>query len=265
MRRLEGVKVEREPAAEVYAGQHWAAAKAAGGLADSAWVASAGYGLIPFDAPVVSYSATFALGDPDSVVPPRAKAKPTAPSDWWEALAAWSGPVAGLPRRVAELADADGFLLVAASVAYLRAMGRDLLAAAERAPGKVAVVCGGAGGHHPLAELLLPCDARLQAVVGGSLAALNARVALHLLRQPPVEWTLTAARDRMAGLLAAAPPVVRPIRRGLDDEEVIAFIRRQLRTAPTASTTALLRALRGRGLACEASRFARLFQLASEA
>ncbi len=253
------------PAVELYRGQHWQAAKAAGKLAGSAWVVSAGYGLIPFDAPVAPYTATFALGDVDSVVPPTARSNPSDPADWWEAIAEWAGPVPGSPRRLSGLTARDGFLLVAASVPYLRAMTRDMRAAADRAPGRVAVICGGAGHNHPLADLLLPCDARLQAVVGGSLTALNARVAHRLLADPPTEWTFAAARDKLAGWLAAAPVRERVARRGMDDEAVVAFIDRQLRVTPSASPTALLRALRGRGLACEASRFARLFKIASEA
>lgn len=253
------------PAADLYAGTHWAAARETAAFADHAWVASAGYGLIPFDAQVRPYSATFALGDPDSVVPPKSKSKPTDPADWWDALADWPGPVPGSPRRLTELADPGGFLLVAASVPYLRAMGRDLAAANEKAPGRVAVICGGARSNHPLADILLPCDARLQPVVGGPLVALNARVARKLLAEPPATWTLTAARDRLAGWLAAAPKRTRVVRRGVDDEEVLGYIRRELTATPAASATTLLRELRGRGLACEQKRFARLFRTAQEA
>jgi hypothetical protein len=92
------------------------------------------------------------------------------------------------------LADPNGFLLVAVSVPYLRALTRDLNAARVKAPGKVAVICGGASRGHPLADLLLPCDAGLQPVVGGALTALNARVARTLLADPPAEWTFEAAR-----------------------------------------------------------------------
>lgn len=264
--RLHGSDAEVTPAEDLYAGAHWAAARTAGGSATHAWVASAGYGLIPFSAPVVPYSATLALGDPDSVVPPKAKSSPTAPADWWNALAAWEGPVPGQPRRVVELvAVRRAFVLVAVSVPYLRAMTPDLLAAHAAAPGRVAVLCAGANRGHPLADCLLPADAGLQPLVGGALVSLNARLAGHLLANPPAEWTFAAARDRMTEWRAGLPKREVVVRRGVDDEEVVGFIRRQLIGGKTASPTALLRVLRGRGLACESKRFARLYRVAKEA
>jgi hypothetical protein len=113
LRRLAETKCETVPAADLYAGAHWRAAREAAGLAGRAWVASAGYGLIPFDAPIHPYSATFAPGEPDSVVPPKAKSRPADPADWWDALAKWSGPAPGAARRLADLASPGGFLLVA--------------------------------------------------------------------------------------------------------------------------------------------------------
>ncbi len=265
LRQLSEFDAEAVPATDLYAGGHWAAARTAGKNADRAWVASAGYGLIPFDAPIRSYSATFQLGDPDSVVPPAVKSSPTAPSEWWDALARWEGPVPGQPRRVAELAAEGAFVLVAVSVPYLRAMTPDLLAANGRAPGRVAVLCAGANRSHPLAACLLPADAGLQPLVGGALVSLNARLAGHLLANPPAEWTFAAARDRMAEWQAGLPEREAVVRRGVDDEEVVGFIRRQFTADHRPSATALLRTLRRRGLACESKRFARLHRVALEA
>lgn len=121
-----------------------------------------------------------------------------------------------------------------------------------------------AGRGHSLADILLPCDARLQAIVGGALVALNARVARKLFAEPPAEWTFDAARARLAEWLAAAPVREHVARRGMDDEEIVGSIPRELTLAP-ASASALLRDFRDRGLACEQKRFARLFKIAQEA
>ncbi len=172
----------------------------------------------------------------------------------------------GQPRRVAELAaDTGAFVLVAVSVPYLRAMTPDLLAANDRAPGRVAIICAGANRSHPLADCLLPADAGLQPLVGGALVSLNARLAGHLLANPPEVWTFSAARDRMAEWRAGLAARETVVRRGVDDEEIVGFILRALTTSPRASATALLRTLRGRGLACEWTRFARLHRVALEA
>jgi hypothetical protein len=104
----------------------------------------------------------------------------------------------------------------------------------------------------------------LQPLVGGALVALNARLANRLLADPPAEWTYAAARDRLNVWRTDLPTRTAVVRRGVDDEEVLGFIRRQLTGARIASPTALLRALRGRGLACESKRFTRLYRIAVE-
>src|SRR5687768_1599285 len=57
------------PARDVYCGEHWDAVRGLFGpkQSEEVWVTSAGYGLIPADAPIVPYSATFSGGQPDSV------------------------------------------------------------------------------------------------------------------------------------------------------------------------------------------------------
>src|SRR4051794_767517 len=72
--RLQGAEQATVVAEELYAGDHWQVVRelrvAAGtaGYIPYLWVASAGYGLIPAEAPVCPYSATFTRGHEDSVV-----------------------------------------------------------------------------------------------------------------------------------------------------------------------------------------------------
>ena len=137
IRRLVDMGRESVLAADQYRGDHWRAASDAAVIATSsggrAWVCSAGYGLVPFDALVQPYSATFTSTDPDTVLRFHTPAEGDVESVWWEALANWEGPTAGAPRRVAALAARfpTDLLVVAVSEPYLRALTLDLLAARE--------------------------------------------------------------------------------------------------------------------------------------
>jgi len=220
------------------------------------WVCSAGYGLIPADAPIRPYSATFAGPHPDSVPGGR-----EGGAAWWSALAGWAGSGGG-PRSLADLAAADGGarLLLALSAPYLAACRPDALAAAARLrhPSQLSVVCAGARRDSMTADLILPADARLQHRLGGTRASLNVRVARYLLTETEGVMEHNDMRDHLAGLLADLPPVTRYDRQPMTDAEVRQFIREYLQAEPGASHTRLLRQLRQSGRACEQGRFAAL-------
>jgi hypothetical protein len=270
--RLRDATGDTSPAAELYRGDHWKAAAeaaavvvAAGGRA---WVASAGYGLIPFDAPVRPYSATFAAGDPDSVSRFLAPDGEAVQAVWWSAVAGWEGPSAGAPRLVAGLAARcpKDLLVVTLSEPYLRALTPDLVAAREclSSRERLIVLCGGAPIDHPLADNLVRWDTRAQ-VVAGALASMNARVARRLLTEvQPRRLTLDSARERVAGWATTAPSRTRPERRRVSDDEVREFIRDRLAVTPRSSPSALHREFRDSGLACERLRFLSLLQAMTE-
>lgn len=255
--RLTDAEVPSRPALDLYAGEHWSMARR---LADEPhtvaavelWVCSAGYGLIPANTPIVPYSATFAPGNPDTVPGPA--------TDWWTALGDWGGPAKG-PRRLVDLAAADPsarYLLVL-SAAYLRACHNDVCQAADKLNGSggLSVISAGTKRDPDLAGVLLPADARLQAVLGGTLQALNIRAAEHLLSAGLVDHDDMA--DSLRRLLAEQPPPRRFNRRRVSDAEIRSFIRDRRRDEPTATHTRLLREVRAADYACEQARFAALF------
>ncbi|HEX4607649.1 MAG TPA: hypothetical protein VH092_05525 [Urbifossiella sp.] len=260
------------PASELYQGDHWKAATEAAAVAASAdgraWVASAGYGLIPFDAPVRPYSATFASGDPDSVSRLLAPEGEVVQAAWWSAVAGWEGPSAGAPRLVADVAaryPAD-LLVVTLSEPYLRALTPDLVAARAglSSPDRLLVLCGGAPPEHALAANLVRWDSRVQ-LVAGALASMNARVARRLLHEvQPRRLTLSTARERVAAWVATAPSRSRPDRQRVSDEDVREFIRDRLTAFPQLSPSALHREFRDSGLACERLRFLSLLRTVTE-
>jgi hypothetical protein len=259
--RLSGtVGAELLAAEDLYAGEHWAVARQ---LPNSSavpdvrlWVCSAGYGLIRARAQIRPYGAAFS-GHED-----RTPGGGDGARRWWRALAQWEGPEPGQPRSIRELAAVNptASFMLALSAAYLDACRDDILAAASELqdPEQLLVISAGARGVGLLAGLMVPADARLQAVLGGTRQALNARIAARLLRAG-ITGRAQATRH-MTDLLALQPPVARYERKKLSDEEVTALISGRLAQEPGIPASRILREFRDAGYACEQHRFANLYR-----
>lgn len=254
---------ESLPAADLYAGEHWSVAKGLPTLGQAGetvrlWACSAGYGLIPTEAPIMPYHATLTPAQADSV--------PSPATNWWAALSEWSGPMPGQPRTIRDLVTSDPaavFMLVL-SAAYLQACRDDISSAVSRIDDqrRLFVVSAGARPRGELAALVLPADARLQAHVGGTRRALNARIAKNLLAAGVRRRDEASAH--LTKLLAAQPPIPRYDRRKLSDREITVMITECLTRTPTTSANRLLREFRDSGLACEQHRFSRLYRTVAE-
>jgi hypothetical protein len=245
----------RLPAEDLYSGEHWMIARqlqaipAGGGI--RLWVCSAGYGLIPAATQIRPYSATFS-GQRDRVPGGADGAR-----RWWQALTAWEGPEPGGLRSIRELvaADPSASFLLALSAAYLDACRDDITAAIKELPDpdRLLVISAGARNAGFLAEVMVPADARLQAVLGGTRQALNARIAARLLAGGITSREM--ATCYLAELLASQPPVPRYERTKLSDEEVTAMIAGRFAQASAMSASRMLREFRDAGYACEQQRF----------
>jgi hypothetical protein len=271
VRRLGAAGGDLLPAASLYAGDHWSVVRsmqedtAGSGRRVNVWVCSAGYGLIPLEAKVAAYAATFAPNHPDSVTRGERNGKASAARRaWWSALAAWPGPAPGSPRRIADLVSGrkDCLLLVAASPHYLDAVTDDLEQAAEMlGPTRLSIFSAGADSHPSLDRYCIPCDGRLQNVLGGSLISLNCRCLRYALGQLSESATdLSDLPRKFARLLQKQPQLKRPQRTPLSDEAVCAFIEEALSADRGVRPTPLLRRLRESGQACEHARFGAMFR-----
>lgn len=245
----------------LYVGEHWKVSRSlATAHRTKLWVCSAGYGLIPAEARVRPYAASFS-GQVDRVPGGSDGAR-----DWWQALAAWEGPAPGQPRTVQLLAAKEpaACFIVALSAPYLDACRDDIAAAARVVtdPRRFMLISVGARYSGPLANLMVPADARLQTFVGGTRQALNARIADHLLSVGIADRT--RAHQYLAELLAKQPPIAKYERKQLSDQEVSEMIVHRLAQVPGMSASRMLRELRDAGYACEQSRFAQLHRMVSE-
>jgi hypothetical protein len=252
-------------ARNLYAGEHWTIVRTLPDLSSNTenvrlWVCSAGYGLIPVDAQIRPYAATFSAGFPDSVAD-----SPDEATDWWDLLGQWPGPCPSQHRSLCALTQADqaALYMLVLSESYLRACRHDISAALGRmgASDRFLIVSS-ARRQDGLAPVMVPADARLQAYFGGTRQALNARIAAHLLSVGI--RSLSQATAHLEQLLEAQPPLPRYDRKKLSDDEVLDLIAERLSRSPATSASALLRQIRDAGYACEQQRFAQLYHLAME-
>jgi hypothetical protein len=258
-------------AAELYAGDHWTVIRelpelgARAGLAVRLWVASAGYGLVPAEAPLRSYAATFTPGHADSVAVAGTPGR-KATREWWQRLGREEGPDASAPRTIAALVRAhpEATFLVVAAPRYVAALEDDLVEALGllRNHEKLLIVSGMPG---PVVEVLrgswVPSVASLQSSLGGARTSLHARLARRIIAEAgECGLEATAVRERFQELAHRAPPPPRYDRTVVDDDEVRRFVVAQLRENPGATHTRALRDFRSTGHACEQSRFRRIFR-----
>ena len=259
------------PAGDLYVGNHWSVARsiaetapARGWCQVELWAASAGYGLVGYDEPVRCYSATFAPRHPDSVITLDAPGTPAEQARaWWTALRQIPR-TSGRPTSVADLVTTtpEATLLIFASSPYLHAMESDLLAARQRLqePSRLIIVTN--EGYRPgrLAESLVTSSAPMRGELGGQLTSLHARVARYLVENiPPTRFRADEARSLVERLRTRSSIEPLPHRSTLTDQQVITFIRTELRGTDGLSASRLLRSLRDSGRACEQKRFKRLF------
>ncbi|MDC0710225.1 hypothetical protein POL68_17240 [Stigmatella sp. ncwal1] len=258
-------------AMELYAGDHWRiirelpAVAVEAGFSPQLWIASAGYGLIPSNAVIHPYSATFAPGKPDSVTVDQAGLRTRAQHQhWWDALSRMDCPAPRAPRQVQHLAESgrNPIILIVASPSYVAALEKDLVRAAQalHRPERLIIISARSSiSRGTLAPHWVPSSAHLQARLGGARLSLHARVARKALQR--ARHGILDARELRGyygRLIQGSHPLVRYERTPMTDDDVRAFIAQALRTDPL-SCSATLRKLRDSGHACEQQRFKRLF------
>ncbi len=262
---------QRIPAHELYIGDHWQVCRslpsvaAERGLQARLWIASAGYGLIPADAPLRPYSATFSMGQRDAVA--KATEGRAGLQKWWSLLAGQRGPSRGEVRTIENLvrsAPRSYFLLVC-SPTYVHAIADDLTKAtrAMADPDRFIIVTSRPSLPTELQQNAVPSEGRLRHLVGGALPSLHARVARRILTGlRSSSLSADHLRKKYEALVRKTPELPRHNRLAMSDAQVRRYINSSLKHEPRLTHTRLLRELRDSGYACEQSRFRTLFETA---
>lgn len=263
--RLAATKIDKCEVSELYSGDHWATALRFGSnkFEIKTWVASAGYGLLELSDKVAPYAATFSKPNKDSVFNKLSEHEYVSASKlWWKHLTSWR--MTSHCRSLKSLAKSRPSepILIVASDKYLRAIGEDLVEAATELDDRqlLSILSVGCKKLSGLNENLLPCDARLQHVVGGARRSINTRVAAHLISDSPSLPTFPALKNRLILLLKDLPDIPKFDRTPVTDEVVLQFILSELSKDSSSPHTPLLRRFRDGGKACEQSRFREMYQ-----
>lgn len=272
LRRIRRGSADAVSALELYAGDHWNVVKSlrqtasGAGFTAEIWICSAGYGLIPMDAEVRPYAATFSPGHPDSIARGiRNVSVMECAKQWWVLLSKWAGPTARRPRSIESLARRypERPMLIVASPSYLSAIEADIQSAAKHLidVGRLMIFSGSAHKGSQIMRHCLPCSAVLQRVVGGARTSLNVRVARRMLeRFGPDKLEYGIVKRELRRLIAHQPKTKTVTRRRASDASIQEFISRELKKDQSSSFGSLLRQFRDRGRACEYTRFRTLYR-----
>ena len=168
------------PVIDTYSGGHWSVVRslnnsfvASRGSA-RLWVVSAGYGLISAADKIVPYGATFAPGQPDSIVVDSVGSSSESSETWWRLLSQWMPPhfKGDAPRSVANVVskNPDAANLLVLSPDYFKALRADLCHALKIIPDphNLIILSSDERSAGELAANTVRVDARLQLHLGGA-------------------------------------------------------------------------------------------------
>ena len=267
--RLSAPPVEKCKAGDLYSGDHWVAVKSfnATKFDIKTWITSAGYGLLEFDDLIAPYAATFSKANSDSIFNKLNKEEQSNASKlWWKQLTSWR--MTSHSRSLKSLArsrSSEPFLVVA-SDKYLLAIGDDLADAANELDSSnlLSILSAGCKSLPGLNDNLLPCDARLQHVVGGARRSVNTRVASHLISTSSSLPNFSKLKSKLNKLMKDLPDLPVYDRSPVSDDEVLKYLILELQKDSSKAHTPLLRKFRDGGRACEQSRFRGLYKQVKE-
>ncbi|WP_145743027.1 hypothetical protein [Variovorax beijingensis] len=185
-------------------------------------------------------------------------------ADWWETLNSEFGrsqPIASLVRR------SDGPVLIALPEPYVRMVSRDLISLSTSQQSKLRlIVARNTRVPNELQPCVLRYDERLAGLAtapGGANSYFPQRALGHfaelLSRHRHGDVDIATHRRWVEADLARAKPIEVPKRSVQTDLEVFRWIK-NVDPLSTRSVTALLRAFREAGRACEQNRFRRLVE-----
>ena len=261
-------------ARSLYAGTGWKCTLRAQELLNDScelWIASAGFGLVAGDERLPAYEATFAAQE--NRVADRLlgfKSPSTAHAAWWAAINDARGKTL---TPLQTTFDNYERVIVVLSAPYMTALRSDLeLLAKALGPDALWLVAVGAQSQTlspALRECVVPLTSDIEQLVMGARVTLNMRALIWWLEEivPVAGCNRTAQKREIECQLRGLKPKVMIKKQALNDEEVVNWIEKQRdmmgQKWPRGGKTGLLQTLRANGLACEQSRFSRLYEVAT--
>lgn len=269
-------RVEGAPGAikakDLYAGRAFTEVLASRPFAEGGcYIVSAGLGVIELEEAAPAYSLTVVGRDPDNVLRKIATDCIVHPRDWWRILVHKVGVGQSLVDIV-EHNEGTLFVLALPST-YLKLLEEDLLALSEEAVARTRII-----GLPSLRKLLpesiqsslITYDERFEAAgvgLGGTRSDFSQRAARHFLSFVLPGCASRSAsdhRDQVSRWLRDFSRPITPKRQRYDDEDLKKIIREMWDETKGLVTIGLRMLRRERNIACEQSRFKRLFREVAE-
>lgn len=256
------------PARDLYAGRAFTETLGAAQSAHaSCYIVSAGLGLIDIEQQVPSYGLTVAGNDQDNVLKKVSEGLPK-PNDWWAAL----NKALGHSRPLADLIEgqSEHLFVLALPSSYMELIANDLSSLSASATGRIRIV-GLPSLKKSVPEAILsafvPYDERLESAqtgVAGTRSDFPQRAARHfvasVLSQADALGESTEQHAvRVSKFLAQFRRPEIPVRGRYSDDMIKDVIRGMWDESQGRVTTGLRLLRRERQIACEQSRFKRLF------
>lgn len=247
------------PASALYCGRGVSRIQELGSrIGASLFVVSAGLGLVRGQDLVPSYDLSVSPGTP-SAVQSRIVGR-FSPTDWWQSLRHCRYSV---PLRQAFAGNRVGLVLVAVSSAYVLLLTDEFSALKTEHRARLRLF-GAASAQYPsdLREQLMPYDKRLDTLLPGPKVDFAQRAAEHFATgcssDDSFPTELTRQHAWVRGKLSKVAVLPAKPRQSADDARIRAIAAKL--AAKGISQTRALAILRGdQGIACEQTRFRRLF------
>ncbi|MEY9242500.1 hypothetical protein ABIF27_003155 [Bradyrhizobium elkanii] len=256
-----GALPEYGPAETFYAGRAFGLAKEAANLSTARfYVLSAGLGIVPAYRSIPAYGLTISARHEQSVS--RKVLGDFDPAEWFSGVltSVYSDDWRGVAGRK------SGRILIALSRPYAEMVGASLAAAAPKMLGRLRIFGASLEIALPasLHGAIAPYDERLNSILPGTRTDFAQRAMLHFARSVATKPS-RGREDDFVGVRSALKNLELPRlvqRPRLTDEEILAVIQKRLRIQSGAAR--MLAALRHEeGVACEQSRFGRLYRIAA--
>lgn len=241
-------------ASKLYIGEYWSIVRRLAELNFvNIFVFSAGLGIVPYQAKIPSYSATFAKGTPDSINNLDSKDKSLSQS-WFELSLKYSNFSLTL-SQLKKVLNATTTLFVV-SRSYLSAMEHTL-----REIDHSKAIFLGSNLKNLQLKNKLEIPGNLRMVLGGSLQTVSIRFVEYLLTQTSIlqktNFTVRELGSKIDQLGSASSPLPKFNRSKATDEDVLKFLRARVTFKDSHSRA--LRDFRDSGRACEQSRFKNIY------
>lgn len=258
----------RLPANEMYSGRAFYEARRAQEVAGSdLWIISAGLGLIKEDEEIPGYDLTISGGSPNSVRERIIDGNFTL-SEWWSEVNRLRRPKRSISNLLAD--NPRQLVLIAASSAYFQLIQQDLLSATDAQLRKVRII--GCESNDSidgrLSPYVMPYADRLDgdgSPIPGTKADLPQRALFHFTSEIAINAPKASSGEHAEQIkhgLAHVKKQETPKRQKMSDDEIIASISEFWDEANGKSQEMLVLLRKKKGIACEQSRFGRLFKIA---